>query len=246
MTNVARKLVPILIVIASGCCCTAGTHERSSDVAAGGVATRGQQTTGSVDDAIARTMSEARLAVKELGVSEAAMRRIETALSELARTPGLKERASLRQLHGGGGASGVLASDGEDDLTLLLARFEPGKSTPIHDHGSWAVAYVIEGEDRYTQWERLDDGSDPAQAKLRVKYERTLRAGDAVYWFDPPHDIHSQEAMDVVSWELLLFGKNPQQGILHYFDRESGRVTTRSPVAPVAGESGKTEPHRHD
>lgn len=219
MTPVATKLVASLIVVASTCSCAG----RSSDPSAA----------NSLDEAIRETMTEARRAVEELGVTEAAMQRIQTALSRLARTPRLKERSDFRELHGGGAAAAVLASDGKDDLTLILTRFQPGKTTPIHDHGTWAVAYVVEGPERYIQWERLDDGGDPRRAELQVKYERILRPGDALYWFDPPHDIHSQEAMEGVAWELLLFGRNPQQRTLHYFDLGTGRVTTKAPVTTV-------------
>ena len=183
----------------------------------------------SPEEAIQETMAEARRAVIELGVTEAAMDRIQTALGRLARTPGLKERSDLRDVHGGGVASAVLSSDGNDGLTLILARFQPGTPTPIYDHGTWAVAYVLEGQDRYTQWDRLDDGGDPQHAELHAKYERNLGPGDSVFWFDPPHDIHSQQAMDGVAWELLLFGRNPLQGTLHYFDLGTGRVTEKRP-----------------
>ena len=146
------------------------------------------------------------------------------------------ERSDLRELHGGGAASAVLSGGGKDSLTLILARFQSGKTTPIHDHGTWAVAYILEGQERYIQWERLDAGGDPRHAQLQVKYERILGPGDAVYWFDPPHDLHSQEATEGVAWELLIFGRNPLQGTLHYFDRETGRVTTKEPVTPADAE----------
>jgi predicted metal-dependent enzyme (double-stranded beta helix superfamily) len=121
---------------------------------------------------------------------------------------------------------------------LILTRFQPGRATPVHDHGSWAVAYVVDGRERYVHWQRLDDGSDPRRADVKAKYERTLGPGDAVYWFDPPHDIHSQEAVDGVAWELLLFGRNPQQRTLQYFDPKTGLVTRRVPIAPVAAPKG--------
>lgn len=159
------------------------------------------------------------------------MQQIQAALQRLAEVPGLRSHSEPREVHGGGVASAVLGSESRSGLTLILARFTPGMSTPVHDHGTWAVAYVLEGQDRYTQWERLDEGGDPGRAELRVKYERVLEPGDAVYWFSPPHDIHSQEALGGPTWELILFGKNPLQGTLHYFDPPTGRVTTMDPVA---------------
>ena len=154
---------------------------------------------------------------------------IKSELEKLAKMPDLTKQ-EVKEIHGGGVASTVLSSDGDEDLTLILARFDPGISTPIHDHSTWAVALVVEGRERYIHWERMDDGNDPKKAELRIKYEKTLEPGDYVYWFDPPHDIHSQEALDSHAWELLLFGKNPLRGVsLHYFDKETGVVTTKKP-----------------
>ena len=217
MTRAATKLMITIILLANGLSCVCYAQGELPD------------RTIDLREAIQETMAEARRAVDELGVTKAAMHRIQAALGQLARVPGLKEHSDLREVHGGGVASAVLSSDGNDGLTLILARFQPDKPTPIHDHGTWAVAYVLEGQDRYTQWKRLDDGDDPQRAELQVKYEKTLGPGDSVYWFNPPHDIHSQQAMDGFAWELILFGKNPLHGTLHYFDHTTGRVTEKKP-----------------
>ena len=179
--------------------------------------------------AVRATMADARRAVDELGVTEAAMHRIQEALARLAREPGLKEGFTLRELHGGGASAAVLASEGDEGLTLTLARFEAGVRGAIHDHGTWAIAYVVEGQDQYIHWERVDDGCDPGHSRLRVNYQKVLGPGDFVYWFDPPHDIHSQQAMAEDTWELVLFGKNPVATARQYFDVDSGRITKRRP-----------------
>lgn len=185
--------------------------------------------TEELSSAIKQTMTKVRESVNEFGVTEEGMLSIKSALEQLARVPELTEQ-EVREIHGGGVASTVLSSDGDNDLTLILARFEGGVATPIHDHSTWAVAFLVKGRERYTHWERLDDGSDPNKAKLRVKYEKILQPGDHVSWYDPPHDIHSQEALDGFAWELLLFGKNPLRGVdLHYFDLETGVVTAKKP-----------------
>ncbi len=185
----------------------------------------------SVNAAIDETMAEARRTVAELGVTEEAMQRIEVLLARLAAVPGLQGHGELREVHGGAVASAVLRSDGNDGLTLILARFQPGITTPIHDHGTWAVIHVLEGQERYKHWDRLDDGRDPQHAELEVKYERVLGPGDSVHWFQPPEDIHSQETLEQVTWELILFGRNPLHGTLQYFDPSTGQVTTKAPVA---------------
>lgn len=180
---------------------------------------------GAVED----TMAEARRAVNDNGVNDVAMERICEALGRLAREPGLKDEYSMRQLHGGGASSVVLASESDDGLTLRLSKFEPGKPTPIHDHGSWAVAYVMEGRDEYTHYKRADDGHEPDHAQLDVLYKKVLNPGDCVHWTDPPHDIHSQQAMGDTTWELVLFGKNHGKTQRQYFDPMTGKITRRMP-----------------
>lgn len=182
-----------------------------------------------LQQAIARTLAAARRAIDEHGITEAAMLRIQQALGSLAKTPGLKEHSALREMHGTDAASTVLASEGSEGLTLIFARFPATAPTPIHDHGSWGVAYVVEGLDRYTQWERLDDGSDPEHAKLQVQYEKILTPGGSVYWLNPPHDIHSQQGHGEPAWELVLFGRDVMHIERHYFDREKGLVVTAMP-----------------
>ena len=183
-----------------------------------------------VQEAIDETMIQVRQAVDEHGVTDAAIQQIQMALSQLAQTPGLKERPDLSGLHGSATTKAVvLASEGDEGLTLILARFAPDAPTPIHDHGTWAVAHVFEGRDHYIRWERLDDGSDPERAEVRVKHEKVLGPGDSVYWYGPPHDIHSQQAKDGPAWELVLAGKNMMRTTRHYFDRDTGRVTEQKP-----------------
>lgn len=183
-----------------------------------------------IQDAIERSIVEARQAIDEHGVSETAMRAIQKALHKLASTPNLGEAASLQELHSSGAAASVLASEGAEGITLVYGRFPPDQPTPIHDHGSWGVAYVLAGQDRYIHWKRLDDGSDPHRATLEVEYDRVLEPRDSVYWFSPPHDIHSQQGHDgETAWELVMFGHDPMQVDRHYFDVDSGEVITAKP-----------------
>lgn len=183
-----------------------------------------------IKEAIERAVIEARMAVDQYGLSETAMQAVQEALRQLASTPGLGEAASLQELHRSGAAASVLASEGADGITLVYGRFPPDQPTPVHDHGSWGVAYVLAGQDRYIHWKRLDDGSDPHQARLEVAYDRVLEPGDSVYWFGPPHDIHSQQGHDgETAWELVMFGHDPMQVKRHYFDPVSGKVITAKP-----------------
>ena len=172
----------------------------------------------------------ARQAIDRHGVSDPAMRQIQECLRELAATPGLGAVTTLEELHESGAAAKVIASEGAEGITLIYASFPPERPTPIHDHGSWGVAHVLAGRDRYIHWRRVDDGEEPHHAHLEVAYERLMRAGDSVYWFGPPQDIHSQQGhAGETAWEFVMFGHDPMQVERHYFDLESGQVTSARP-----------------
>ena len=180
-----------------------------------------------IEDTIKTSLIEARQAIDEHGVSERGMQAIQSVLHRLASTPGLGEAVTLQELHSGSAAVAVLASEGSDGITLMYGRFSPDQPTPIHDHGSWGVAYVLSGRDRYIHWKRQDDGRDPGRATLEIEYERVLAPGDSVYWFDPPADIHSQQGYaGETAFELVMFGHDPMQVDRHYFDVDSGKVVT--------------------
>ena len=162
------------------------------------------------------------------GVTVESLHAIGSALGAAALEPGFVPETELRSLHGSDSAATLLQSD-PDGLTLMLARFSPAEETPIHDHGSWGVACVVSGRDRYRGWGRLDDGSRPDRAEVRVIEERELGPGDFVTWLDPPRDIHSQQGVDEPALELVLFGRNVLKVPRHYFDPETGSVRVALP-----------------
>ena len=142
-------------------------------------------------------------------------------LAEESREPGFVPDADMQSLHGGDSTFTILQSDA-DGLTLMLAKFSALEETPVHDHGSWGVACVVRGRDRYRHY-RIDEG------RVRLLYEKELAPGDFVTWPDPPHDIHSQQGIDEPAWELVLFGKDVTNIPRHYHDLETGKVRTALP-----------------
>lgn len=175
-------------------------------------------------------MADARAVVAADGVTERCLRTIGERLRRLSETQQLLSTDELTTMHGTESRATVLHTEGPEGLTLVLAKFTDQAPTPVHDHGAWAVAYVVRGRDQYCEWERLDDGADAEKAQLRVASERELEPGDIVYWLDPPHDIHSQQGIGGPVWELILFGKNTMIRPRHYFDVETGGVREALPL----------------
>lgn len=178
---------------------------------------------------ISETMVLARNAINEFGVCESAFRRIQSALGKLAQAPGLLDFSSMREVHGSGVSASVLASEGSEGLTLVFASFPEKPPTPIHDHNTWGIIYVVEGYDMYTHFERVDDERDPDKAQLRIAYTKVLGPGDSLHYFGPPEDIHCQHGFNGTVCELVLFGRNAMEIPRHYFDIQTGKVTIAKP-----------------
>lgn len=143
-------------------------------------------------------------------------------LAQESRKPGFVPEAEMKSLHGGDSTFTVLQSDA-DGLTLMLGKFSAAAATPVHDHGSWGIACVVRGRDRYRHYRNVD-------GKVSLLYEKELGPGEFVTWPDPPGDIHSQQGIGEAAWELVLFGKDVSRIPRHYHDLETGEVTTALPA----------------
>ena len=154
------------------------------------------------------------------GVDETSLDAVGRLLAESSLEAGFVRDAEMKSLHGNESSFTILQTD-PDGLTLMLSRFSPDAATPVHDHKSWGVACVVQGRDRYTHWELMPDGA------VRVLYEKELGPGSYVAWLGPPHDIHSQQGIDVDAMELVLFGKNVTSIPRSYYDPATGQPINR-------------------
>lgn len=145
----------------------------------------------------------------------------------LARTftsPESLPEVSLRAMHSSDSSASVLQSDA-DGMTLVLGQFSAAAETPVHDHGSWGIACIVRGSDRYRHF----DPPRKSNAAPQLRFERVLGPGDFVTWLEPPDDIHSQQGIGQAALEIVLFGKNVMALPRRYYDLASGRVTTALP-----------------
>lgn len=115
------------------------------------------------------------------------------------------------------------APDGS--LQIYVVEFEPGKPTPVHDHVTWGLIGVCGGRQRTVRYERIDDGSDPQHAELRLVSDEVLERG-AFYPLLPPNDIHRIETVgDSPSYSLHVLGIDLGRQKRNIFNVETGEVT---------------------
>lgn len=107
------------------------------------------------------------------------------------------------------------------DFQLSVSYFPPDEQTPVHSHYRWGVECVIDGEERFTVWERQDDADKPGHSNLKVVSDGKMTRGDVRAWFDPPKNVHRQWAQGdkPVCLALLMGGDGARE---HIFDLDNG------------------------
>lgn len=143
--------------------------------------------------AVAATLDRVR-ALAAGTPDRATLTRIASELALLAARPELFPRSDFPapQASQGAGASTryrLNPQDSDEDIALYLNSINPGKSTPPHNHDTWAVIVALEGQEENRVYRRTDDGSRPGHARLEVEREVTVQPGTPITFL--PQDLHS-------------------------------------------------------
>ena len=129
---------------------------------------------------------------------------------------------------GMGGGIGQYALYRADDGSLCLFSLvvPAGASTPVHDHLAWGLVGVYRGAQQDTTYQRLDDGSDPARASLRIARQQVVSRGDFYTLLPPEGDIHYVTTVsDAASVSIHLLANDTACVWRHRFDPDAGTVT---------------------
>ena len=144
------------------------------------------------EHAIQQTLAAIRAIAAQDGITRASLTRIADRLQELAAQEALfpfdafpppptdDADASSRYL---------LHEDSDKTFALYLNSINPGKTTPPHNHTTWAVIVALEGEELNRVYTRTDDGRDPERATLNLSQEVVVQPGTPIAFLDD--DIHS-------------------------------------------------------
>ncbi|NGO70416.1 cysteine dioxygenase family protein [Streptomyces boncukensis] len=84
----------------------------------------------------------------------------------------------------------LLHAERDGSFSLVALVWLPGQATPVHDHVSWCVTGVHEGEEHERRYRLVPaDASGKAAARL-VATEDVVNPEGSVCGFAPPGDIH--------------------------------------------------------
>jgi len=122
-------------------------------------------------------------------------------------------------------AMNLLHMPDDEEYSIIAGVWRPGQTTPIHDHLTWALIGVYEGEERETLFRRVDDGTNLKKAKLVQVSERSNKKGHVTVLGHT--GIHR---VDNVSLKAALS--------VHIYGRDIGN-TERHSYDPVTGEIGR-------
>jgi hypothetical protein len=87
---------------------------------------------------------------------------------------------------------------------------------------------VINGQEYYTEYERLDDGKREGYAELQPGPERLLVPEDVLTALKPVIHLHADYKGQTVD-ELMLLGENPGQNPFRRFDPEAKTTFVSAP-----------------
>lgn len=115
-------------------------------------------------------------AVRNSSSEPKVLRRAKPLMAQLLSTPGSvppkafeprKDRFAMNLIH----------MPKDRVFSVSGAVWLPGQTTPIHDHLTWAMVGLCDGEERESIYRRTDDGSNSKLAKLELASEHVNTKG---------------------------------------------------------------------
>ena len=168
------------------------------------------------EKAVAETVAAVRAIEAERGVTRQALEAIRDELIKLGNQTDLFPHAEFTPPESGRDSQLYLLSEDDDHrFTLYLNCGRDEKSTPPHNHKTWAVVVGVRGDEHNRIYQRVGGDAEAGRAEVRVAKEITVSPGSGVCLM--PDDIHSiHMAGDDVKMHLHMYGT----AITHQSDRE--------------------------
>ena len=114
----------------------------------------------------------------------------------------------------------------DDSFSIVSFVWLPGQSTPIHDHTTWGLIGVFEGEEEEERFTRLDDGSRKDYADLKSLGSHVSQAGEISHVCPPDKEIHQvRNTSSNLSISIHIYGCNIGERERHLFDTATHTVT---------------------
>jgi predicted metal-dependent enzyme (double-stranded beta helix superfamily) len=118
----------------------------------------------------------------------------------------------------------LLHEEADHTLAIFAVSWLPGRGTPPHDHGTWALVAGVDGPETNKFFERVDDRTRPGHAELKKIGEKVFGVGEVAAM--PSRAIHLVwNETDKVTLSLHIYGKHINFTGRSQFDLESQTET---------------------
>ena len=111
-----------------------------------------------------------------------------------------------------------------DELFSIIGGiWHPGQTTPIHDHLTWALIGVYDGEEREALFRRTDDGSNPKIAKIEKVSEKINAKGHVtILGHRGIHRVDNISGKPTTS--IHVYGRDIGHAERHSYDPVTGEI----------------------
>lgn len=118
----------------------------------------------------------------------------------------------------------LLYEDPTSDFVVVAMVWPAGADSRPHDHDTWGVVAVLEGELEVTEYDRAPSGDG-----LAVTARVTTRPGDVAWVIPPERDLHRmRNTSGQPAITLHTYGRSIAS--CHAYDERSGERTVVTPV----------------
>jgi 3-mercaptopropionate dioxygenase len=121
-------------------------------------------------------------------------------------------------------AMNLLHMPSDKAFSVIGGVWHPGQTTPIHDHLTWALIGVYDGEEREALFRRTDDGSNPRLAKIEQVSERVNKRGHVtVLGHTGIHRVDNISIKPALS--IHVYGRDIGNAERHSYDPITGEIS---------------------
>jgi 3-mercaptopropionate dioxygenase len=121
-------------------------------------------------------------------------------------------------------AMNLLRMPEDEAYSIIGGVWHPGQTTPIHDHLTWALIGVYEGEEREALFRRTDDGSNPKRARIQQVSERVNKKGHVtVLGHSGIHRVDNISIKPTTS--VHIYGRDIGNVERHSYDPVTGEIS---------------------
>src|SRR5438309_5814068 len=155
------------------------------------------------------------------------MERAKPLLERLLNNPDLKAHSATWPSTEGG-KNLLLYVDPNHHFVVNAVVRMPGRTGSVHDHAdAWVLYGVLDGSESLERYDRLDDGSKPGYAEVKLSSVTTGTQGkvDLV----PPHAIHAEQGGPTRSVAIIVRSQKLGHGTVlqHAYDPKANTVIER-------------------